>query len=511
MNSKTYLGRISTFLARFTTEVRQFNEASQYDINIHSENVLIPLLKVIFGYEGLQNANVKEKNAPAIDLLDFESRVCIQVTATADAQKITDTLKKFNDNDLYKAFDRIIIYIITERQDNYRKDFKSLLPADFDFDTNRDIIDNAGLYKFISSQILNTRKLAQIEQLLADEFSELKIEQRQVTVQYDTRIETKSDRIFLNMVSLSVPETLYIADLSFDFDTNRKELVAEIKEQKKLWKLRHLTQKDDIKYFFRKVTAPFFLDYILYNNKVLTFRDLHEQKEPLRKIIDIGTITPVTHNEFINDDLDKEVVFKSLLASTLRHDLAQRDIEWFHPEKVFRFKMTGIILKGKKVKWKSEAGKGVIFEVLSKEDKTTIVDDEGKERIKKGKHIVCFRHLAFSVSFQFFEGAWFMAIKPDWSFTSASNGYSTSRYSADYATGIKKLEKNGAILQNFQFLAGYLSLIAKGDMLTPKFTLQFSEISLHLEARPSIPDDLWSQSEPKSKKDKNQLDFDFNE
>jgi len=98
MNRQELLVIINTFLGRFTQGVKQFNEANQYDINIHAENALIPLLREIFDDKGLLNANALTKNACAIDLVDYESRVNIQIISTADAQKITQTLEKFFHN-----------------------------------------------------------------------------------------------------------------------------------------------------------------------------------------------------------------------------------------------------------------------------------------------------------------------------------------------------------------------------------------------------------------------------
>jgi len=170
MNRNEILPRINTFLGRFTQEVYQLNQAGLYDINIHSENVLIPLLRTIFGFEGLQNANAKVKNAPGVDLIDYEARVSIQVTATADAQKLSDSLTKFKAHNQHRAFDKIIFYILTKRQDTYRKDFTNLLPDGFDFQTERDVIDNTTLFEYISQNILSVQKLKTIEKILADEF-----------------------------------------------------------------------------------------------------------------------------------------------------------------------------------------------------------------------------------------------------------------------------------------------------------------------------------------------------
>lgn len=511
MNRKELLGKISTYLARFTQEVKQLNAASQYDINIHAENVLIPLLKEVFSYEGLQNANVQIKNAPAIDLIDYESGVSIQVTATADADKITHTLSKFTENELYKPFERIIIYIITERQGSYRKDFNALLPEDYNFDSDRDIIDNIGLYTYISERILNIQKLARIERLLTGEFSDLKIDARQAISSYNSRMDAKTDRVYPNMLIMDVPQKLYLADIQFDFDSYRKELQADLKDRKNFRKLKHLSEKDDIKFYFQQSKIAYSADYVLYEKKILTFRNLHNSSERLRDIIDLGTITVITPDEFIGMNLDRENVFKRLLSASLTEDLRRRKIEWIHSEKLFRFRMTASPPKPLKVQWKSKVGRSVVAGVKSKSNETKVTDDDGIERMRKGKHYTSFRHLAFGITFNRFGEKWYMAIKPDWSFTSPADGYRSSSFADVYAAGLKKLEKNKAVLESFQFLAGYIIYIANGDMWAHGFTLRFSEFPAYFETRPAIPDDVWIKSEPKGKDDKYQLDIEFEE
>ncbi len=505
MNRQELLTRINTFIGRFTQEVKQYNAANQYDINIHAESVLIPLLREIFDYEGLQNANAAIKNAPAIDLIDYQSRVCIQVTASADAQKITDTLTKFTKNAQQRAFDRLMVYIITERQDNYRKDFNTLLPQGFDFETDRDVIDNAILYRYISTQVLNTHKLAKIEKLLADEFSELKIQQRSVKSTFENQSGGKADRIYPNLLELAIPNQLFQADLNFDFDKNKSSLVQYLKSTQQYKKIKHISGRDIINHYLGNYNKGYAFDFILRSGKIFTFRDLYAATEPLRKVIDAGTIVPLSLDEYIGDNEDRLSNIKDLLNSTMKHDFSKRDIEWVEEEKVYRFQI-GKALNGRKVSYKTKDGRGVVFEVLSKENHKNIKDENGNVRSEKGKYIVCFRHLAFRLIFEKFGEKWYVSLKPDWSFTSALDGKRPSRYAAFYLSGIKKLEWNDTIYDYFQFLSDYLSSLSQGDMFTG-FVIKLSKLKDLFEMSPAIPDEVWKQSEPKHKTDKTQYDL----
>src|SRR5260221_13252851 len=112
MNRAIYINKINTYAARFVVEVEGFNSSGLYDINIHAEGFLIPVLNEVFGLR-LENLNAtQKKNYPAIDLADFKSRVAFQVTATSDFDKIKTTLETFKSHKLNEGFDVLYIYII---------------------------------------------------------------------------------------------------------------------------------------------------------------------------------------------------------------------------------------------------------------------------------------------------------------------------------------------------------------------------------------------------------------
>ena len=73
MNRIGYINKINTYAARFVLEVEGFNSSNLYDINIHAEGFLIPVLNEVFGLR-LENLNAtQKKNFPAIDLADFKT------------------------------------------------------------------------------------------------------------------------------------------------------------------------------------------------------------------------------------------------------------------------------------------------------------------------------------------------------------------------------------------------------------------------------------------------------
>ena len=139
MNLRESINRIEYLMSVFVTQVKGANAAGRTDINRNAETVLIPLLTEVYGYKNLKNLNVIERaNYPAIDLSDEMARVAFQITSTPGIDKVKDTLQKFADYELYKKYDRVIIYVLTERQKSYSEAAcKSIIQDRFAFNPGR--------------------------------------------------------------------------------------------------------------------------------------------------------------------------------------------------------------------------------------------------------------------------------------------------------------------------------------------------------------------------------------
>ena len=135
----------------FAHEVKAANAAGRTDINKNAETVLIPLLTEVYGYKNLKNLNATERaNYPAIDLSDERARVAFQITSTPDIDKVKDTLQKFVDYKLYEKYDRLIIYVLTERQKSYSEAAcKSIIQDRFAFNSTAKISWITAIYSGI--------------------------------------------------------------------------------------------------------------------------------------------------------------------------------------------------------------------------------------------------------------------------------------------------------------------------------------------------------------------------
>ena len=74
MHRKEKIEKIAELFARFRTEVESLNSLNLYDINVHAENVIIPIFNLVYGVN-LVNINNKVRNSAAIDLVDTENRI----------------------------------------------------------------------------------------------------------------------------------------------------------------------------------------------------------------------------------------------------------------------------------------------------------------------------------------------------------------------------------------------------------------------------------------------------
>jgi len=94
MHRKEKIEKIAELFARFRTEVESLNSLNLYDINVHAENVIIPILNLVYGVN-LVNINNRVRNSAAIDLVDTENRIAVQVTPTSTGDKVKHTINEF--------------------------------------------------------------------------------------------------------------------------------------------------------------------------------------------------------------------------------------------------------------------------------------------------------------------------------------------------------------------------------------------------------------------------------
>lgn len=439
MNTIGYINKINTYATRFVLEVEGFNASNLYDINIHAESFLIPVLNEVFDLR-LENLNSSQKkNYPAIDLADFKKKVAFQITATSDFEKIKSTLKKFKEHKLNNVFDVLYIYIITHKKEKYNEEkLSTYIPDNFVFSVADHIIDKDDLLQKISS-LISVPKLDAISKIYEHEFSEFQVQMRKKEY-VNGCLSTESEIISPNLLKITFPKYFYQAELDIDETgiTDRlNEYLASI-DKRPVKKLKPGT-------LVKKALRAFGVksgEWVLHEKYIYTFKNLDDPKESFLKIIDRGTVLKRECKEFYEKDENRLRVFKHLLRNTLIELCKIKEIEWYPKQEIFRFANNQKSPSQKRIKWKGkkEATKTIIFEMIN----------------KKEGHLVCFRSLAFKGSFFNTENDWYLVLNPTWSFTNPG-GYHQSRFESAYMSGIKRLESNSSVYNYFRFFSYYFS------------------------------------------------------
>jgi hypothetical protein len=173
MTQKDLLDSIKKHLGRFQAQIKISNANSEYDINIHTENVLIPILNLIFSCD-LTNVNYAVgKNAEAIDLLDERKRIAFQVTSTARAEKIRNTLQKFLSSKFISKVDHLYVIIISDRTLSFaQRSISKIIGKKIKFEVKKNILNLSDLYRLINEQN-NIGVISKVEELLCYQFSDI--------------------------------------------------------------------------------------------------------------------------------------------------------------------------------------------------------------------------------------------------------------------------------------------------------------------------------------------------
>lgn len=93
MNRPTYFNFIEEKLSLLALRIEQRGKLNILDYHLHSENFYQYFMNILFDWH-LENMNAIKHNVEAIDLIDKNNKIIIQVSATATKQKIESSLAK---------------------------------------------------------------------------------------------------------------------------------------------------------------------------------------------------------------------------------------------------------------------------------------------------------------------------------------------------------------------------------------------------------------------------------
>jgi len=448
-------------LSDLSKEVEITVAMSHFDLNRICEDVFCGLFKELYGFNNIRNLNEEEKqNYPGIDLADDEAKVAIQVTSDKSLNKVKDSLTKIINHDLHKKYDRIIFYILTRKQGSYAAgSIKKICQDKILFDTSSDIKD----YTDLATKGANAspQSLKRALDLLGAYMRGCDVG---LADQDFDPPEEPPETLYANLLEFYFPQTLYVA-----------ELLPEVFDGKK-----PRNQRKAVGKYARGQERSVPSDFEVNAGKLITFYNLEDTDNAFDFLIDEGTVEPFQPSDFYEIDEDHERVFKSLLRFSLQQKLYRHRVLWKHLEGLFIFLPVEDFQNSRTETWVGEK-------------RTTRSVFERKFKKNDPAKVLSMRHFAFSASFLLLDGGWYMSITPDW-FFSYGDQYKQSAFGDKLLSGLKRMEKNRSVFDQFRFLCSWLrdfdseDLFSEIAMSSPQIT--FGQI-MKFEGGRYLNEELW--------------------
>lgn len=423
-------------LASLSREIEISTSMGHFDVNKVCEDLVCGLFRELFGLDKLRNLNNEEKqNFPSIDLADDHGRIAIQVTSTTNLGKIKDSITTFLAHKLNHKYDRLVIFLLTKKQASYSQSAVNQITNEtFLFDVTHDVLDFTDLA---------TKAANASPQILTKTISALRsytrgCEEGLSDEDFDPSIGV-FEEVTANLIELYFPSTLFVADLIPD-------------ALKTLRGRKAINQRKNIRNILSEMSISVPSDYEVNGGKLITFHDLENRCNPYQKLIDNGTITPLSPKDFYSIDADHERIFKSLLRFVLQQKLYQHRVVWQHKEGIFIFLPIKDSHDNRKENW-----------IGQKFSTRTVF--ERKYKTNDPSKVLSTKHFAFSTDFLNLNGQWYLSITPDWFFSYGDN-YSKSWVAEKSLSGLKRLEKNRSVFDQFRFLSYWLSTLDSEDIFS---------------------------------------------
>ncbi|WP_338352886.1 SMEK domain-containing protein [Thalassolituus oleivorans] len=450
-------------LSRVSREVEISAKMGHFDINKVCEDLFCGVLKEVYNWPDLRNLNDEEHNFPGIDLADDSLRVAIQVSSDSSLDKVKVSIQKFLTHGLNEKYDRLIIYILTKKQGSYsQSSVDSTCNGSIKFDVNADILDYTDVATKASS--ISPQALQRALDVLhvytrgcESGLSKLDFDPSRSTV----------ETLTANLLEVYFPNNLYIAHLVPDALSG-----GGGKTQR--------NQRKQIRSFMDELGIIVPSDYEVNAGRLITFHDLEQPNNPFSRLIDEGTVELFSPSDFYSIDGDHERIFKSLLRFSLQHKLYKHRVMWQFKEKLFIFLP---LHDGDHLRKESWIG----------HKKSSRMVFERKFQTKDPTKTLSTRHFAFSVDFLNLDSGWYVSLTPDW-FFSFGDHYQRSGYGDKLLSGLKRMEKNRSVFDQFRFLCSWLNALDNDDLFSQSNssspTITFGK-TLSCDGAPFLNESLW--------------------
>jgi hypothetical protein len=164
MSRSQYFNYIEEKLSTLAVRIETRGRLNILDLHLHSENFYLHFFNLLFGYK-LENLNSRRQNVEAIDLVDHENKIIIQVSASCTKQKVESSLSKEILKD-YSDYSFKFISISKDATELRKSNFKNPYPLSFSpstdiFDVSsilntvliRTVPEQKVIYKFIKEEL----------------------------------------------------------------------------------------------------------------------------------------------------------------------------------------------------------------------------------------------------------------------------------------------------------------------------------------------------------------------
>jgi hypothetical protein len=210
---------------------------------------------------------------------------------------------------------------------------------------------------------------------------------------------------------------------------------------------------------------------------MFSFHNLREP--PWDQVCDKGTVEANETTEWSqSDDFEKRGDFVRLLNHCFTERVWHHDLLW-HPHLKFYYFRATKVLETRRIHYSSlaqESSRAVFERYVRKDDP---------------KRVAYYRHMAFKGQFARYGQDWFFEITPTYHYT--TDGREDYRFREDQLSGIKRMERNKAVMYQVHFLADYLRRDATLYIAGYPF-LEFGELEKFQIDR-GINDPLWLKAE----------------
>ena len=228
--------------------------------------------------------------------------------------------------------------------------------------------------------------------------------------------QPKRERLYSNLLTVTYyPERLFVAETPY-------------REAKDLWAV------------VRARDLDIGGEWILHDRRIYSFYDLRES--PWDTLCDRGTVEDFSTEEWASaSDASKRRQFVNLLNRCLIELGRSLDIAFDAKLKHYYFRATAN-LSARKFPYQS------LMNMTSKIVFQAYLSKTQKDRT------AYYRHSAFEGQFRFYDGTWFLEITPTYHFT--RDGHHPDPFYEERLKGIKRLERNSAVLGQLVMWAAYL-------------------------------------------------------